>query len=73
MSVLLAIWDVIKLILAFFGLYKEAKDAAEVARRAEAEQRTQQREKAVEDSKVAETDEEIWDSQDRIVRNRPKP
>jgi hypothetical protein len=38
-----------------------------------AKEREQKRNAAVDDSKKAQTDEEIWDAQDRIVDNRPKP
>lgn len=39
----------------------------------EANERAEARLKAIQESKVAETDEEIWASQEKIVKNKPKP
>jgi hypothetical protein len=37
-----------------------------------AEKRQQELEKAVDNSKNAQTDEEIWKSQDEIIKNKPE-
>lgn len=39
----------------------------------EATARAEARLKAIQESKVAETDDEIWASQSKIVKNKPKP
>lgn len=65
------IWLVIELIMKLFKLWDQFADHVEARRRAEAEEKRQAREKAIEDSKRAETDDEIFDSQDRIVNNKP--
>lgn len=55
---LLKLWD-------FFLSYMDKKYSADL------EVKRQAREKAIDDSKKAETDEEIWKSQDDITNNMP--
>lgn len=65
------IWLVFELIMKLFKLWDQFADYVEARRKVEAEEKRQAREKAIEDSKKAETDDEIFDSQDRIVDNKP--
>lgn len=57
----------------FLDVWNYIQEYFSSKKRAEEEKRNQEREQAIEDSKKAETDDEIWDSQDRIVNNKPKP
>lgn len=61
----------ISVIRAVLDLIAQFRVIQEANRRAETEEKKQKREKAIDDSKKAETDEEIWKSQDEITRNQP--
>lgn len=63
----------IELILKLIGLWDDFSTYTVKKHAAEQEQRKQQREKSVDDSKKAESDDDIWNSQDGIVSNSPKP
>ena len=65
------LWNLIKLLLALVGLYKPAESAADAARRAEAEKKRQEREKALKDLENAQTEDDFDRAQDSVVRNRP--
>lgn len=62
---------IIELILKLIGLWNEFGDYMDVKRKADIEKRRQERDKAIDDSKQAETDSEIWDTQDRITGRKP--
>lgn len=66
-----SIFAIIELVLKLFRLWDQFLDYSDARRLAEAEAKRQSREKALEDSIKAGTDDEIWDSQDRIVDNKP--
>lgn len=67
-SSIMSVIGAIKALIDLFFWFRQLQDNQ---RKAEAEVRRQEREKAVEDLKNAKTDEEKWDAQDRIVRNKP--
>jgi hypothetical protein len=58
-------------IKALFELVKMFQNWKIQQEKAAAEKRQQELEKAVDQSKKAETDEDIWKSQDDIVANKP--
>lgn len=68
-----SIFALIELILKLLKLWDGLMDYSDSKRAAEREAARQAREKAIEDSKKAETDDDIWKSQDGIVNNQPKP
>ena len=61
----------IELLLKLIGLWEQFSSYVQAQKLIEDEEKRQRREKAIEDSKKAETDEEIWKSQDGIVDNSP--
>lgn len=65
------IYSAIQLILKLFGAWESFLDYSDNQRRIETEAKRQAREKAVDNSTKAETDEDIWKSQDEITRNMP--
>lgn len=65
------IFFAIELILKILRLWDGFLDYAEVRRKIENSEKKKSRDKAVDDSKKAETEDEIWDSQERIVGNKP--
>lgn len=65
------IFALIRIILAAFKLWDQFGDYVEAERTLEREAKRKAREEALKDSVVAETDEEIWDAQERIVDNKP--
>lgn len=67
---ILKIFTVLKGLLDVFYYVREYLDAR---KRAAQEKLKQEREQAIDDSLKAETDEQIFESQDRIVEHRPKP
>jgi hypothetical protein len=68
MSIFLSILNFISGLLA---AYKEWLAEREKARLAVAQEKRQKREKAVDESKKAESDEDIFKSQQTIVDNKP--
>lgn len=68
-----SIFAIIELILKLFRLWDGFIDYSDQKRRAAREAAKQARDKGVDDSKKADTDEDIWNSQDEIVRSTPKP
>lgn len=66
-----SIFVLIQAILKAIGLWERFLSELDKRRLAEAEEKRQKREKAVEDSKKAGTDDEIWDSQDDITNTLP--
>lgn len=68
-----AIWSLIQLINNLLQAWRAYQDAVAAKAERERQERKQKRESAGDESKKAETDDEIWKSQDDIVANRPKP
>jgi hypothetical protein len=66
-----SIFAIIQLLLKLFGLWDQFRNYLDAAYTAEAEKKRQEIEKGVEEMLKAETDEEIWNAQDRITRNLP--
>lgn len=67
------IFAAIELILKLTKLWDAFMDYMDEKHSAELQKRQQVRNEAIEDSKKAETDDEIWASQDKLVDNIPKP
>jgi hypothetical protein len=65
------IMSIISVIRALLDLWKYFQNYQESARKAEAEKKRQAREEAIDQSVKAETQEEIWASQDKIASNKP--
>lgn len=65
------IFSAIELILKLLKLWDGFLDWSDAKRKAEMEERQQKRDKAVDDSVNAQTEDEIWRSQDEITRNSP--
>jgi biopolymer transport protein ExbB/TolQ len=65
------IWAFIDILKALLSLWREFKDQRELEQIKEKLEKTVEREKAIKDLENAKTDEEIWDAQERIVRNKP--
>ncbi len=65
------IFSLITLINNLFSAWRAYEDAVQAKREREAAEREKNRNQAVDDSKKAETDEEIFDSQIRVIDNRP--
>ena len=63
--------NIIAIIKALWSLWNYLKEYQEQQRIIEAEKKRQARDKAIEDLKNAKTEEEIWDAQDRLVKNKP--
>jgi len=66
-----AIGQIIGLIRALLDLFKYFKAWQEAELAKEAAKKREKREKAVDHSKGANTDEEIWDDQEKIVETKP--
>lgn len=65
------IFAVIELLLKLIGLWGQFSDYVDKKRTAEAEERRQRRDQAVDDLKNAKTEEEFNEAQSRIVNNPP--
>lgn len=59
--------------LKAFQAWESFLDWLDARHRGQMEERRAKRDQAIEDSTKAETDEQIWDSQDDINNNRPRP
>lgn len=68
-----SIFALIELILKLLKLWDGLIDYSDQKRATEREAAKQARDKAVDDSKKADSDEDVWKSQDEIVNNQPKP
>jgi len=68
MSYLLSVITIIK---GIFDLIRMFMDMAEKSKVREAERKKLEREKAISDLANAKTQEEIWDAQERITKNKP--
>jgi DNA-binding transcriptional MerR regulator len=66
-----SITNVIAIIKALIDLWRHLRDFLEQQRKAEAERKRQELDEAMKDAKNAKTEDEVWQSQDRIVRNKP--
>ncbi len=67
------VFALIQIVLRAFGLWDAYLVHLDQVREAERIERARKHDKAIDDSKKAETDEEIWDAQDRIVDTKPRP
>lgn len=67
------IFALIELILGLLKLKDQFFDWYTEKHSAEIEKRAQKRDQAVDQSKKAETDDDIWKSQEDIVNNSPQP
>lgn len=64
-SIFGVIRDLLTLIKFIFQWVSDMKEK-------EADERAKRRLEAIEEAKKAETDEEIWAAQDKIIKNKPK-
>lgn len=71
MTIIGAIYSIIQLVLQLFGLWDQFLSYSDKQRLAEDEAKTEARNKAVDDSKTATDDTQIWKDQDTITRNKP--
>lgn len=71
MTTIAIIYSVIQLILKAIGLWEEFLNYSDAQRAAEAAERTQKRNDAIDASKKAESDDDIWKSQEDITNNLP--
>ena len=65
------IFDLIRLLLAFFGMWEQFCNYTDKVRQAAADKKNQDRDKAVDDATKAKTPEDAWKAQDGIVTNEP--
>lgn len=70
---MLKIFAIIEVVLKAFEAWEQFLDWLDSKHRADLEVRRQKRDKAIEDSLKAGTDGDIWDSQDSIIDQRPRP
>lgn len=70
---LTGIFAIVQLILKLFGAWEQFLDYADKQRIADAEKRNQDRNKAVDEQKKAQTEEEFDRAQDKIVGANPPP
>lgn len=68
---MLTFFSLIQFLLNIFGLWEEFLRFSDSQRLAEDQLKTQKRNDAVDDSKKAKTDDDVWKSQDTIITNRP--
>ena len=73
MTTLKFIWDLIKAWQALMDFWKELKGWQEATRLKEQEIRRQARAEAIERLKKAESDDEIFDAQEKLVKSKPRP
>lgn len=69
----MSIFAIIELILKALSLLDGFNSYMDTKRAAENAKRAQDRSAAIDDSKKAETDDEIWKSQQDVANNQPKP
>lgn len=67
------VFAVIELVLRFFKAWDAFLDFLAEKHAADLEARIQARNQAIDDSKKADSDDDIWKSQDGIVTNTPRP
>lgn len=67
------VFVIIQLLLKLFGAWEAFMDWMSDSYAVELDERAARRRKAIEESKKAESDAEIWESQDKIVDNLPTP
>jgi hypothetical protein len=65
------VFDLIRLLLAFFGMWEEFCNYTDKIRAAAAEKKNQDRDKAIDDAKKAKTPEDAWKAQDGVVDSQP--
>lgn len=71
MSILTAIFACIELALRLFGLWGTFLDYINTRQSADAANKTAARNEAVDQSTKAKTDDEIWQTQDGVINNKP--
>lgn len=67
------IFVIVEAILKAIKLWDGFMNYMDTKHRADLQAVAQARDKAIDDSKKADTDDEIWKSQDGITHNQPKP
>jgi hypothetical protein len=65
------IFSLIQLILKLLNLWDQFSNWMQVERQIENKEKEKRRNEAIDKSKTAETDEDIWNAQDGIVDNLP--
>jgi ADP-dependent phosphofructokinase/glucokinase len=65
------LWAFIDILKALLSLWREFKEQREIDQAKEKLKKRAEREKAIKDLENAKTSDELWDAQDRIVRNKP--
>lgn len=66
-----AIIDIVSAIRALIALFRLFNEWSYQTKVEEANRRNKERAKAIDDSKKAQSDDEIWKSQEKIVKNKP--
>lgn len=66
-------WALIQVIKALFGLWSDFKEWQRVQKAKEDAARHDELVKGVDEAKKAETEDDIWKSQEDITNNLPKP
>jgi hypothetical protein len=66
-----AIKDAIAIISALISLWRYLRDYVAEQKRQADERKRQEMDQAIKDAENAKTETDIWDSQGRIVRNKP--
>mgnify|MGYP001029681247 CR=1 FL=1 len=64
--------SIISVLRALIDLFKYLQNWIEQQRKIEAAKRQEALEQAVDESLAAETDEDIWNAQNKIVSNKPR-
>lgn len=71
MSLLAKLWAFIDVVKALLKLWGDIQEQADIDRTKEKLRKQEERKKAIEDIEKATTTDEIWDAQERLVRNKP--
>jgi len=65
------IWALIEIVRALFELWGEYKDQIELDQAKDRLKKQAERKRAIDDIEKAKTTDDLWDAQDRLVRNKP--
>ncbi len=65
------LWAFIDILRALLALWRDFKEQRELEQAKEKLEKRAERERAIKDLEKAKTTDELWDAQERIVRNKP--
>jgi uncharacterized membrane protein YcjF (UPF0283 family) len=65
------VWAIIEIIKGVISLISQLTSMLKLKRRKDAEEKQKELEKAVDDSKVAQTDQEVLNAQNSVIDNKP--